>query len=151
MGISASLIGCMTHVQPSLLVDSQHTLVGYIDHTHKALWISSLRKGRYCQKRWLEAFGLKHIHKLPDNKMFILPNGKTISIEMGSSLGTIADFTLMKKGDSSLPSSLAIENLRPLTSYAVFGAGEEVRSSYENRPWHPLPLPHSLSEPETPQ
>ncbi len=151
VGISASLIGCITRVQPSLLIDSQHTLIGYIDHTHKALWVSSLRKGKYCQRRWLEAFGLQHVHKLPDNKMFTLPNGKTIAIEMGPSLGTIANFTLTKKGDPSLVSSLAIENLLPLTSYAVFGAGEEVVSSYENRPWHPLPPSRFSHETEATQ
>lgn len=145
--IGAIVVGWTTHIKPSILVDSSHNLVGYIDHENKALWVSSLRKGRYCQQRWLEAFGLKHILKLPDPAMFTLISGKTIAIEGGSPMRKQADFVLKKKGGHTLHRSLALESLLPLTSYAVFGAGDEVRSSYENRPWHPRALPNTLENP----
>ena len=75
---------------------------------------------------------------MPENKVFTLANGKTL---------TIADtLPLQRKGDFSVsqgcldelePRCLAIERLQPLSSYAVFGAGEKVTSSYEHRPWQP--------------
>lgn len=133
----ASGIGYMTQKNPSLLVDSDHKVIAYLDYPNKALWVSCLRKGRYCKKRWLEAYGLKHVYKIPENKIFALPNGKTIAISADPSLRSQVDLSVSPKCLDSLGPYLSGDCLRPFTSYSVFRAGEEVRSSYENRPWNP--------------